>query len=154
MYFNMDTPYGHSSWFQRHAYQLLKDRTYTLAHYLGASSQYEAFPHRRASIGSEHYRTLPSYMEELKQKADSPQLPSVIYKTEVATAGVDTGHLSIRTPRNIKQVHICLLMAYIDTICMYTSTFIHACMHVPNGCNIMKCTLCVLLVYLHVWIYM
>lgn len=83
----MNTPYGHSSWFQRHAYHLLEDRTYTLVHYLENSCQNNAFPHRRASMGSEHYHTLPSYMEELKQKAVLPQLPSVIYKTEVATAG-------------------------------------------------------------------
>lgn len=48
--------------------------------------------------------TLPSYMEELEQKAVAPQLPSATYKKEVAKAGIDTTHLAIKVPRNIKQV--------------------------------------------------
>ena len=108
MYFNIETPNGPSKKFQRQAYQLVDQTKYTLVHYLGDSGVFEGLPHRgmKEGEGREHLRTLPSYMEELKQKAIAPQLPSATYKTEVAKAGIDTTYHAIKMPRNIKQVRV------------------------------------------------
>jgi hypothetical protein len=104
MYFKVETPNGPSKVFQHQAFQLVDCQEYTLIHYLGDSDAFEALPHRGSKEDREYVRTLPSYMEELKQKAVAPQLPSATYKKEVAMAGIDTTYLAIKAPRNIKQL--------------------------------------------------
>ena len=105
MYFKVETPNGPSKVFQRQAFQLVDCQEYTLVHYLGDSDAFELGPFSPGEQeGREYVCTLPSYMEELKQKAVAPQLPSATYKKEVATAGIDTSYLAIKAQRNIKQV--------------------------------------------------
>lgn len=109
MYFQLETSAGPSKLFQRQAYQLLDSNQYTLVHYMGDSSAHEAIPHRNQSNQSsagEHQRTLPSYLDALKQQAAGPKQPAVIYKAEVSGASIDTTYLAITTPRNMKQVRV------------------------------------------------
>ena len=100
----MDTLNGPSKVFQRQTFQLVDCQEYTLVHYLGDSDAFEALPYRGSKEGTSYVRTLHSYMEELKQKAVAPQLPSATYKKEVVMARIDTTYLAIKTQRNIKQV--------------------------------------------------
>ena len=83
-YFDADTPTGISKQFQRHAYQMIEETSFTLVHYLGDESAAVDFCHRNATKLPSYVRTLPSKMKEF-EKACAIDHANIVYKKEVAS---------------------------------------------------------------------
>ena len=104
-YFAADTPQGASKNFQRHAYQLLSDKSITLIHYVGDEKVAVDFCHRstRQHSNQAFTRTLPSSMRKYEELCKSDKA-NVVYKRAVASMDCNPEHVAVQTPRNMKQL--------------------------------------------------
>ena len=104
-YFAADTPQGVSKDFQRHAYQLLGDKTITLIHYVGDEKVAVDFCHRSTKKHSNQafIRTQPSSLRKYEELCKSDKA-NVVYKRAVASMGCNPEHVAVQTPRNMKQL--------------------------------------------------
>ena len=105
LYFNADTPTGSTKEFQRHAYQLLDDKSLTLVHYIGDEGAAKEFPHRGAKQQTDKpfVRTCPSYLKTCEEMCKNEKA-NVVYKKEVASMKCKPEHVAIQTPRNMQQL--------------------------------------------------
>ena len=105
LYFDSDTPNGPSKDFQRHAYQLLSDKTLTVIHYLGDESASVDFCHRSATkhLDQAFKRTCPSQLKMFEQLCTSDKA-NIVYKREVASLNCNPEHVAVQAPRNMKQL--------------------------------------------------
>ena len=104
-YFYVDTPQGISKDFQRHAYQLLEEKTITLIHYVGDNEVAVDFCHRGAKIHSTtaFVRTLPSSLGKYEELCKLDKA-NIVYKRAVASMDCDPQHVAVQLPRNMKQL--------------------------------------------------
>jgi len=81
LYFDSDTPNDPSKDFQRHAYQLLSEKTLTVIHYQGDESASVDFCHRSATkhLDQAFKRTCPSQLKMFEQLCTSDKA-NVVYK--------------------------------------------------------------------------
>ena len=81
LYFNADTPTGSTKEFQRHAYQLLDDKSLTLVHYIGDEGAAKDFSHRGAiqQPDKPFVRTCPSYLKACEEMCKNEKA-NVVYK--------------------------------------------------------------------------
>ena len=105
MYFDVDTPNGASRDFQKHGYQFIEDKTYTLIHYLGDEGAAVDFCHKNCKHATHQAftRTCPSQMKKLKELC-SVEKANVVYKREVASLDCDPNAVPVHAPRNMKQL--------------------------------------------------
>lgn len=105
LYFHADTPKGPSKDFQKHAYQLLSDKTLTVIHYLGDESASVDFCHRNATKHPHQAfkRTCPSQLKKFEELCRTDKA-NVVYKREVASLNCNPEHVAVQAPRNMKQL--------------------------------------------------
>ena len=105
LYFSADTPTGSTKEFQRHAYQLLDDKSLTLVHYIGDEGAAKDFPHRGAiqQPDKPFVRTCPLYLKACEEMCKNEKA-NVVYKKEVASMKCKPEHVAIQAPRNMKQL--------------------------------------------------
>lgn len=104
MYFVTATPDGNDSRFKRLAYQMIDttEPTLTLIQYVGDESVAIDYPHgNRKGTSITHIRTCPSVLKKVSQSED---IPSNVYKKEIASDTCEPSHQSVLKPRNCKQV--------------------------------------------------
>ncbi len=105
LYFVADTPSGPSKGVQRHAYQLLENKSITVVHYLGDEAAAVDFPHRGAKAEDERnfVRTCKSYLQECQEKCRHDKA-NMVYKREVAGMNCKPQNAPVQIPRNMKQL--------------------------------------------------
>ena len=105
-YFRISLPDGPSNVFIKHAYNLLppSDNMTTVIHYLGDEKAAVPFPHGNATTNSQrsYVRTCPSVLKTLEEEC-KVATPIKAYRDEITKVPPST-HLSVKQPRNIKQV--------------------------------------------------
>ena len=104
-YISMRTRRGSTKEFQRHAYQLLDDKSLTLVHYIGDEGAAKDFPHRGAKQQPDKpfVRTCPSYLKTCEEMCKNEKA-NVVYKKEVASMKCKPEHVAIQAPRNMQQL--------------------------------------------------
>ena len=105
-YFQISRPNGPSSEFVKHAYELLplSNSNTILVHYIGDENAAVDYAHGNAKSESSrlYVRTCPSILQGLKKECKTNSAVKV-YRSQITQIAVPT-HLSVKQPRDIKQV--------------------------------------------------
>ena len=104
MYYVAVTAEGNSNKFKRLAYTLIDGdhQHLTLVHYLGDHTVASALPHGNSKSSTRSYmRTCPSVLHSIARSHD---LPSTVYRKEIAGSSCHDQHQPVLKPRNTKQV--------------------------------------------------
>ena len=93
---------GTSTKFRRHAYSMIDDHAYTtLVHYLGDHTSVIDFPHGNSKRDEKmHVRTCPSVLKVIS----NVDVPSNVYKKEIAKNDCLPEHQPVLKPKNVKQI--------------------------------------------------
>ena len=87
MYFAIQTPNGTSNSFQKHAYQLIDDKSATFIHYVGDEKEAVDFHHGNSTKNKKNQinfvRTSPSCMKKCESLVKGKHA-NIVYKEEIA----------------------------------------------------------------------